>query len=130
MKSPISKSKCAPNIFAGKGRAVEHAITENYIGEFGVCIEDAPAPARSVMIAGPYQGGNPRYARKHVKFACVGMPALLMQETPRSGAVAARQQSTMRKPAGIESAIWIIPVLIGANAQNGRASLFYVPVPG
>lgn len=66
----------APNILAGKGpkTEVEHAIMENYIGEFGVCIEDAPAPGKfRYMIAGPYQGGKVPQgmklytrARKHV----------------------------------------------------------------
>lgn len=80
----------APNIFAGKGpkTEVEHAIMENYIGEFGVCIEDAPAPGKfRYMIAGPYQGGKVPQGMKlytvpantWAKFACVGTLPNAMQ---------------------------------------------------
>ena len=80
----------APNILAGKGpkTEVEHAIMENYIGEFGVCIEDAPAPGKfRYMIAGPYQGGKVPQGMKlytvpanmWAKFACVGTLPNAMQ---------------------------------------------------
>lgn len=80
----------APNILAGKEpkTEVEHAIMENYIGEFGVCIEDAPAPGKfRYMIAGPYQGGKVPQGMKlytvpanmWAKFACVGTLPNAMQ---------------------------------------------------
>ena len=88
----------APNILAGKGpkTEVEHAIMENYIGEFGVCIEDAPAPGKfRYMIAGPYQGGKVPQGMKlytvpanmWAKFACVAE-----REHQGLERVAARQQ--------------------------------------
>ena len=39
------------------GSPVSRAITENCIGEFGICMEHIPCENFGYMIAGPYRGG-------------------------------------------------------------------------
>lgn len=71
----------------GPETAIEKAIRENGIGEFGLCLDDAPSRGKfRYMIAGRYQGGCVPEgmilyevpAMEWAKFRCVGpMPGAL-----------------------------------------------------